>query len=235
MTLLSVCQDAADLLTIPRPDAVLASSDQQVMQLLALLKKVGTDARDRHDWNSLTTAYTFTCGASNAQSGEPPTDFARMSDGMEMWNDTNNQIIRGPLAAREWTDMLAWGLTTIPQYWRLIGGVLNIYSPSSGDTIRYEYISKYWIVKASDSTTTDTFASDADTFKLPEQLLTDGLVWRWKQAKGLDYAEDLQTYNQTFADAIKADKGGLRTFSTMRAEDDPPPGRIAYGRVTPVV
>ncbi len=222
MTLLTVCQNAAQLLTIPAPDVVLASTDQQVTQLLALLKQTANRARRAHDWSNLITPYTFTCGASNAQSGQPPTDFDHMSDGMEMWNDTQDQVIFGPLSAREWVDMITLDLTTIPQYWRIIGGVLNIYAPRSGETIRYEYVSKNWITRASDSSSVSEFEADDDTFRIPEQVLIDGLVWRWKQAKGLDYAEDVQTYNETLADEIRKDKGGMRIFSTMSPEDDPP-------------
>lgn len=235
MTLLTTIQDACYLLTIPAPTAVVGSTDPQLLQLLGLLKAVGTDLRDKHDWSSLLTAATFTCGASNAQTGYPPAAFERMSDGVDMWNDTTNWRIDGPVTAQVWTELITRSVATLPQHWRMIDGVFNIYAPKSGDTIRYEYVSKYWILQAG-TTPADAFSADTDTFELPEWLLTLGLVWRWKQAKGLDYAEDLQTFNDKFAAAVKRDKGGLQKLTTMRAMDFDSAARRRNwpGTVTPV-
>ncbi len=234
MTLLTVIQDAADLLTIPRPDAVFASTDAQITQLRGLLQATGNDLVAVHEWSSLVNQTTFTCAGTNAQTGTPPAGFDRMSDGVDIWNATRKQKIVGPVTAREWTDLITWTTSTYPQYWRLIAGVLNIYAPISGDTIRYEYVSKYWILAASGSTPTDAFTADGDTFRFPEWLLTLGVVWRWKAAKSLDDPEDVNNYNIELAARIKADQGGLRTLSTMKPEDVMPPGRRAYGSVTPL-
>ena len=218
MTLLTTVQTACELLTIPSPDTVMGNTDYQVAQLRGLLKVVGVDLLDKHDWAPLITAATFTCGASNAQTGYPPAAFERMSDGSEMWNDTTNWRIDGPVTAQEWTALLVQSVATLPQHWRMIDGVFNIYAPKSGDTIRYEYISKYWILQ-SGTTPADAFLADTDTFKLPELLLSLGLVWRWKQAKGVDYAEDLETFNSKLAASVKKDKGGLQTITTVRPQD----------------
>jgi hypothetical protein len=43
-----------------------------------------------------------------------------------------------------------------------------------------------------------------------------GLVWRWKQSKQLDYAEDMRTYQIALDDGIMANKGGRRVLGTDR-------------------
>ena len=49
-------------------------------------------------------------------------------------------------------------------------------------------------------------------------MLELGLVWRFKQAKGLDYGEDMRTYGVALADAIASDRGGRRIVNTSRPE-----------------
>lgn len=232
MTLLSVVQEAATLLTIPEPGEVFAETDPQVTQLRTILKVAGKSILRAHDWSALITAATFTCAATNAQTGHPPAAFDRMSDGVDMWNDTNDWPIKGPVSSREWTELIVRTVTTLPQYWRMINGVFNIYAPSDGDTIRYEYISENWILQAG-TTPGNTFSADTDTFEFDETLLMLAIVWRWKQLKGFQWEDDLQTYNEALADEIKKDKGGLRIVSTERAPDVRP-RRTWPGTVSPV-
>jgi hypothetical protein len=97
----------------------------------------------------------------------------------------------------------------------LIGGVLNIAVPKSGDGIRYEYISNKWIRQAGVTLGT-TLTADTDTFVFSEHILELGLTWRFKHAKGLDYAEDMRSYQIALADYILSDKGGRRVISTER-------------------
>jgi len=224
MTLLTTVRTACELLTIPIPTTVVGNTDVQVAQLRGLLMATGTDLLDKHDWSALLTAATFTCAATNAQTGYPPAAFERMSDNSEMWNDTTNWRIDGPTTAQDWTYLLTASVATLPQHWRMIDGVFNIYAPSDGDTIRYEYVSKYWILQAG-VTPAATFSADTDTFEFPELLLSYGIIWRWKQAKGLAFSEDLNTFNEKLAASIKKDKGGLQTLTTVRPQDSDWPSR----------
>ena len=231
MTLLSTVQNAMALCGLDVPTAVYSSTDQLVKQMVRLLYVEGRDLLKRHDWNSLITVSTFTCGASNAQSGEPQTDFDRMSRGVDMWNTSSDWPIHGPISAEEWNELVVRSLTSLPQYWRIIGGVLNIEEPASGDTIRYEYISNKWILQAGVTAAT-TLSADTDTFRFPENLMELGLVWRWKQSKQLDYAEDMRAYQIHLMDAIQSDKGGRRVIMTDREGIDRR-HRTWHGSITP--
>ncbi len=232
MTLLSTVQNAMALCSLSVPSIVYASQDDLVQQMTRLLYVEGRDLVKRHDWNILVTVRPFTCGASNAQAGEPQTDFDRFSDGVDMWNTSSDWPIHGPTSAEQWADLIVRSETSLPQYWRIIGGVLNIEQPKSGDTIRYEYISNKWI-RQGGSTLATNLSADTDTFVFPEHLLELGLVWRFKHAKGLDYAEDMRTYQVALADYKKSDRGGAGIISTTRATSTRP-HRTWNGTVTPV-
>ena len=232
MALLQVIQNAMVLTGLPSPSIAYSSTSDTVQQFVRLAYVEGRDLLRRHDWNSLLVTESLTCAATNAQTGFPVAAFDRMAHGTEMWNTTNDWPITGPVDSRDWSDLTVRGITSVCQYWRLIGGVLNIYPPKSGDGIQYEYVSKNWINQAG-TTPATTLAGDTDTFAFPEQLIELGLVWRFKQAKQLDYAEDMKTYQGFLLDAIASDKGGRRVIST--SIPDRARGRRTWpGSVTPV-
>ena len=215
MTLLTVVNDAEDLLTQTRSTAVCGATGLQARQMSALLKQVGRDLVKIHDWNKLLTPLEFTCLSTEAQTNYPPDDFDRMADHTEVWNNTRDWKVFGPLTSVEWADLTVRNVQTLPQYWRLNGGVLQIFAPNAGDDMYFEYISKNWIYEAGNtSSPADECSDDTDTFVFDEWLLTLGLVWRWRKAKGFDYAEELVDYERYLEKAIKSDKGGLAVIET---------------------
>jgi hypothetical protein len=70
-----------------------------------------------------------------------------------------------------------------------------------------------------------TYNVDTDQAKLDEELVKLGIVWRWKNIKGLDYAEDFRTYEMQVANSIARD-GGKRTISM---DGSRPPGVPVVG------
>jgi len=232
MSLLSVVQNAMTLVNLPVPSEAYASTDQMVKQMVRLVYVVGRDLLDRHDWNALLVTQTLTATSSTAQTGYPAAAFHRMANGTDVWNATTKWPIHGPVNSEEWADLITRASVGWPQYWRIIGGVLNIYVPSSGDSIRYEYVSKNWILQGG-TVAASTLTGDTDTFNYPENLMELGLAWRWKQSKQLDYAEDLRTYEIALLDAIRRDKGGRRVITTSRAVIERP-YKTWPGTVTPV-
>ncbi len=215
MSLLTVVQNAMTLAGLPSPASAFSNTNNTVEQFIRLVYVEGRDLLKRHDWNLLLTVESLTCAATNAQTGYPVAAFERMARGTDVWNATSKWPITGPSSSEEWRNNITQVLVAYPQYWRLIGGVLNIYPPHSGDTITYEYISNKWIYQAGVTLAT-TLTADTDTFVFPENLLELGLVWRWKQSKQLDYAEDMKTYQIYLQDAIASDRGGSRTITTER-------------------
>lgn len=214
MTLLSVIQNSFVLCGLnSTPSVAYTSTDDNVKQMLRLLYVEGRYLLDTHDWQELQTATTFVCGAAQAQTNQPPADFHRMSRGVDMWNDTSEWPITGPMTPEEWTELQVRDVAVLPQYWRLLNSSLYIYAPNSGDTIRYEYVSNKWIKQAG-TTAATTLAGDTDTFYFPENVLELGITWRWKKAKGLDYAEDMNDWQYALENAKLNSVGGRRIIST---------------------
>lgn len=213
MTLLTVVQNAAAQVGLTPPNAVYSSTDEIVRQMNALLVVEGRKLLDDHDWRQLVTTRQFTCLAAVAQTGEPQTDFLRMSNGVRVWNESNDFAVEGPINADEYNDLIVRSVSALPQYWRLVGSVLHIVRPVSGETLRYEYITNKWILQGG-STAATALSADTDTFRVPERLLELGVIWRFKKAKGLDYAEDMRDYEMALGACKMQDTGGRRVIST---------------------
>jgi hypothetical protein len=232
MSLLSVVSNAMTLCGLPAPTVVFSSSNNMIEQFLRLVYVEGRYLMKRHDWNKLITVETLACAATNEQTGYPVAAFERMSRGVDVWNTSSDWPIHGPADAEQWNDLVVRTIVSLPQYWRLIGGVLNIYAPRAGDDIRFEYITKNWIYQTG-TTPSQIIIGDTDIFAFPENLMELGLVWRWKKSKQLDYAEDMRDYEIALTDEIDSDRGGRKVISTDR--DRPQrPFNTWHGTVTAV-
>ena len=130
-----------------------------------------------------------------------------------LWNRDNKRILINPLTSEEWQFFKGW--TTVNGLnlrSRIRAGEFEfeqeITSSDNGKTIAFEYISKYWVETAG-GTAKGSFTLDDDVSVLDEELLTQGLVWRFRKAKGLEYQTDLGEYQQQVNQA-KARDGGSR-------------------------
>jgi hypothetical protein len=122
-----------------------------------------------------------------------------------IWNQTTRRPVLGPLNEMEWQVLQASPVTGPYHQYRITGNTLYFDPvPSAGDTCAMSYYSLNWVESAS-STAMSSTTADTDTFYLPENILKQGLVWRWKQVKGFDYAEDFQKYERLVADATARD------------------------------
>lgn len=218
MTMLSIIQDTADRMGIPRPTSVIGSTDTQVRQLLALLNEEGEDLAKRGLWQSLTKEHTFTTVATPIQSGTPvPDDLDRFIDD-SFFNRTQVRKLRGPITPQEWQAFQAQPIYNLVYlaFREREGDFLITPTPPAGDLIAYEYVSANW-VRSSMGVEKATFTADDDRSYLPEDLLKSGLRWRWKQAKGLPYGEDMQTYERAVSKQLGHD-GGARALNVTGQE-----------------
>jgi len=119
--------------------------------------------------------------------------------------------------------------------WRLFGDQIEIWPAlDNGEIVTTEYRSEFWIL-ANDATTRKArWTADTDRALVPERLITLGLVWRWKQAKGFDYSESFRSYQFERQRAAGVDGGSptIQISETSRA-DIAKMGRPAHYTVTP--
>lgn len=197
MSLLTLTQDACDRIGLPRPSAVVGSSDSQVRMLLALANQTGRALVKRHDWQRATFERTLTATATEEQSNALPTDFERMVP-KTFWNRTTDRMVVGPLSPQRWQQIKSGLVTSVYDCFRIRGnGLLMTPTPAAGDSLAFEYVSKYWCMSASDTQEDpdqSAWAQDTDVSIWDDEVLTLGVHWRFLQARGLDYGEAFRAY-----------------------------------------
>lgn len=225
-SLISLIRDVADRVGLVRPNLVVGSADHQVRQLLALANQEGREQARRYAWQGITFEKTFTTVAAETQTDAIPADFDRFVP-ETMFNRTRTRKLIGPMTPQEWAEYKGSASTVVFDAFRVRGSAL-LYAPvpQSGETVAYEYVSKYWCAGAEDTTPDQSaWASDDDITFLDDEATIQGIVWRFQKSRGLDYAESFQQYELQLAQLMGRD-GGSRTLSMGE------PRRFRRGTVT---
>jgi hypothetical protein len=214
LSLLTIIQNAAGRLGIPSPSAVVSSTNAQVKQLLSLANKEGVELAARADWQVLTKEKTFTTVAQEIQTSSVATDYGHYSIDT-MFNRSAIRKVVGPLTPAEWQAEKAFPVyTAVNPAFRFRGNnLLFTPNPTAGQTVAYEYIGLDWVLAIDGTTYKAAFTADDDTSVLNEPVMTDGVVWRFKSAKGLDFTEEFQEYEEKVARLTAQDGGGKPRLS----------------------
>lgn len=225
MSFLSLIQNSAKRLGLSNPASAYNSSDNQVVQLVALAQEEGIELAESFDWKVLTREKTFTGTAAAAQVGALASDYDRHVPDT-FFNRTQKRPIFGPISPADWQftqSVVATG--GIVESFRIRGtDLLLTPTPNGIDSYAYEYISNQWC-QSNTSTAQSAWAADTDTGILSEEVMTLGIVWRFLRAKGFDYAEAFRTYELAKARAETKDGGGKRTIKMG--------SRASYSRARP--
>lgn len=214
MSMLTLIQGFCERTNLNVPTTVMGTTDTQVRQIRALLEEIGNDMASRGSWQGLTFEASLTTTATESQGAIATiaSNGFRYIKNQTIWDRTNRLPVLGPLDGQEWQALKAL-VPTGPRYqFRIRGGLLMTNpAPGAGYDWRFEYVSQNWILGANGSTYKQYFTLDTDTVLLPETVLLMGLRWTWKKEKGLDFAEDMRTYETQIKDMLGRD-GGKKTL-----------------------
>jgi hypothetical protein len=214
MSLLSICQNAATACGFPSPSSIINSTDKTAIQLLSLANREGAFLSTEKDWSELVSEHTFTLATAD-QDYALPADF-RWIIPMTTYDRDDNRIVLNPITSQDWQFLKAWtSISGITRRARIRAGQLEfeqtISATDNGKTIAFEYLSSYW-AETSGGTAKSGFTIDTDVSRIDEEIMTLGLIWRFRRAKGLDFMDERAEY-QARLSRIKAADGGSRTLS----------------------
>ena len=209
MSLLTIVQKACTRIGILSPNQVVGNQDNQIIQLLALCNEEGEDLATRFAWTALQLNTTFGTVAAESQGA-----MATIAPGYSyivndtIYNRTLRRPVYGPLSEAGLAEAKAMNINGPWNRFIIQGGLLKFNPiPTAGQTCAFDYITSNWCTDSTGVTGRDTWALDSDISRLNEPLIVLGLVWRWRAAKGLDYAEDYNKYERRVADTFARDGG----------------------------
>lgn len=113
------------------------------------------------------------------------------------WDRSFRWQLLGPVDPQEWQVLKSGISPTGPRRrFRIFGGNLVIDPvPYASATLVYEYYSRNWCQSAAGVPQSE-WTEDTDTFRLDDDAMTLGLIWRFKRSKGLDYDEEREQYER---------------------------------------
>lgn len=229
MSVLTAVSDAMVLCGQPQPNSVVSNPDPTVAKFLAFAQNEAEQTGSDYNWRNLNIGMTLT-GDGTTTLFALPSDFERILQGQALWSQKYPSIpLQGPISSQDLLALKALPVMPVRPVWRLIGGQLEIWPAlSSGEVVNGEYRSTNPIVSSDGLTRKPRWTSDSDYTLFPEIILRLGLIWRWKQSKGLDYAEDFRSYQSEREKKAGHEAGGriVRMTNTWNMGLDQYPGII---------
>lgn len=217
-TLLELCKDVADDVTLARPTAIALSSDDTARKLFASAKIAGKQLARAHNWDSLVKEHTFTTVA-NQEDYALPDDYDRMvSD--TLWDRSNLEELRGAISPSQWQYMKSSVLVESATIWknfrvRSVSGSVQFSifpTPTAAEDLVFEYVSNQWC-ESSGGTGQTTFQADTDVALLDEHALFLGIRWRFLSRMGFDFSQEKQDYDREVSRLKSRNAGGAPTIT----------------------
>lgn len=206
-------QKASIRLLSKKPGTFFGASPGQTFELeiTDLVNEVAEDIAKYQDWQALVRTASVT-GNGVLTEFDLPADYDRQMQVTDIqqvnswfWSFTHVTDINDFLFLTN-RDFQAY-----PGAWIIYGDKLRFTpAPPSAPIAQYPYISKNWAVSAG-GVSKSAFDTDTDDFALPERLLTLGLVWRWRENKGLEANGDQEAFVKAL-DEYAAKDGGSKVI-----------------------
>lgn len=194
MTLLSALNDVQRLTSLPVTAAIVGNSEESQQLLLALARQAAQAMVRKKVWPVLQGEHVFASTAAALQVGGLPTGYDRMVKA-SFWNRTTRRRVMGPVTTEAWQRLNSSpGANAGVQYFRAMRGGLYVYpTPTAGQSMAYDYVSKY-AIEDSVGADKESFTADTDVYLFGDQALKLDVRWRYLQEKGLEYAEALKDF-----------------------------------------
>jgi len=233
MTVLSIVQDAADEIGLPTVSQVVGNEDPTVKALYRALVKEGRDLlKEDPAWSFLIREYTFDT-VDGQEEYALPDDYQRMLNNT-CWDRNQFWQVRGGITPQQW-QVIRSGLyqtARLSSNFRLkanADGTKKAFFldpvPSSVRTLVFEMQSTSWFYEPPGTLRIGKPEGDGWEIKFDDDLVTRGVVWRFKAMRNLAFAADLADY-QSYRDALIAQDRAPPTLTVNES-----PWRLPLGNI----
>jgi hypothetical protein len=209
MSVLSTIVQHCKMHGLAIPSSIVGSTDSQTTQLLAILSEVLDDMVTESKFNVTTQQALFNVVVDEDQGALATLcpygyQFAMFET---FFDRTLMRPLEGPVTESEWQALKALPTTGTYYKFRIRQDHLLLY-PAPTDTsseIAFEYMSS-WCVKSAAGDLQAGILADTDVFVFPENIVRKGMMYRWKQIKGLPYQADETRFWDMLNNYIAKDK-----------------------------
>lgn len=214
MNALEIIKDVVEQTGITEvPSTLVGTTDPQIINLKAILNRIGRLLVSRNQWNVLGNKFSFASTGGNPQAEPLPTDWRTSLSNASVWRSGSLLVpLSGPCPPDVWHRLLTLPGIRFPGYWREFAGNLEIIGAPLDETLTIEYVGNGWVVGA-DGVPKNKAELDDDTFKFSDDLLILGTIYQWRANKSMPFAQDMADFEYKLEQDIAADRAA-RPIST---------------------
>lgn len=201
-TIVDVLNRVARHCSIQTPSSwITATADEYVEIRDDFLRECVDDLLDRVDWpQPIGVQYTIT--GTGVATYALPSDFRRLQRNPYSVYDDNLDAPGIPvLSEGDWVELLDSGIAGADRFFRLKGYAGNWeieFEAAPSSDIILSYVSNNWMA-TSGGTVGSMFTAADDVLILPDRLVECGIIWRWRERKGLPFQDKYAEFNVLLA------------------------------------
>lgn len=197
--ILEICQEAADLTAVQKPEDLFSGKSQQEGVFLSIAKDTLESLLRYGDWQELTKEgclYTIK-GKCHYLIEEFCPDFYSLLNNTVYIKDTAEKLI-GSITAEEWMREKYFYLPSINLKFKIQNGFFKFLTPPPEDVkIVFQYRSSNIVYDAAAGYEEKKILSkNTDVPIFDEFLVKKGIIWRWYRRNGMPYEEEYNEYQR---------------------------------------
>lgn len=201
-TVVDVLSRAARQVSVSPPSSwVTASADEYAEIRDDFLLETVDDLQERIDWPQPVGA-SVTITGTGVETYALPTDFKRLQrDARAVFDEALDRHAFPITTDGDWLELKEDGIAGADRFYRLTGydGAFSIsfYNPPTTDIV-VQYVSKNWMASAAGAAGYE-FTAEDDVILFPRRVVEAGIVWRWRERKGLPFHDKFNEYEAQIA------------------------------------
>lgn len=212
-TILAIGQRAALKLGINQPSALFGASNREDKELFEAIQEAAEDLLQAHEWSLLRTIGTITGDGSDTDFALP-SDFDRvLVDNCEMYTSEFQVALSFVENPDDWLRYTVQSYDFVVNVWTIYQDMIHTKPAlNTGITGSYWYVSNLIFTDTDNSdASVAAITADDDTFRLDDEALRLGAIYKFRQNKGQPYAEEMADYEKRKAKLILKD-GGKKVY-----------------------
>jgi hypothetical protein len=210
---------------VPVPTIWAAATESAQAEMVEFARESLRMATEAHEWQALTRLYSAPLGTGPEQTVNLPSDFGRLVPGT-VWLSDRARAVDGPVSEVEYESLRQPPASASGPVFRISEGAIQLLaSPAPSGSLTLRYVSSHLV--STGATTIETYQGDNDVALIDERLVALGLIFLWRDSKGLNAQNAAVMYRNAMAVARAQDRplgvmsfGGHVSADTLRANDD---------------
>lgn len=206
---------AARQCSVTAPSSWLSATEDEHVEIRDdFLLETVEDIQDRIDLPSPIGAQ-YTIAGDGSETYSMPSQFKRLQrDVMAVYDQSLERPCVPVTDDGSWTHLKETGTTGVYKFYRLTGYEgnysLSIYSEPSTNIV-VSYVTNYWMA-TSGGTVGSALTDTDDVLLLPRRLVEAGIVWRFRERRGLPFQDKFMEY-EVMMSRLSNDSRGRRNIN----------------------